>query len=127
MADIPLNENPEDMPAPRPKDEVRFAEVALRPYADGRRVKLSFSLTPFLERPSVEVVVSNPEQLPVASMSLIEAIDTDFDFTLHLRGPQPAGAHTARLTLFYLASDERPDEKQIVDERDVTFTIEPAA
>ena len=123
MSDLNFYENPEDAPIPQPRNQVRFVEAALKPYADGRRVKLNFKLTPFQERPSVEATITNAAGQPVATMSLIEAMDTNFDFTLHLRGPQPAGAHTLHLTLFYILNDEKPDEREIIDERQVAFEM----
>jgi hypothetical protein len=123
MTDIPLYDSPDDIPVPRPREEVRFEDVQVQPYGDGRRVKLHFKLTPFLERPSVDAQVTNADGQSVATMSLIEALEQAFDFTLHLRGPEPHGEHTLQLTLFYIASDERPDGKQIVDERALVFII----
>jgi hypothetical protein len=127
MTDIPLYESPDDIPLPRPKDEIRFEEVQVRPYGDGRRVKLHFKLTPFLERPSVDAAVTDAQGYTVAALSLIEALERDFDFTLHLRGPAPQGEHTLQLTLFYISDPEQPDQKHIVDERSVAFHIEPPA
>jgi hypothetical protein len=57
----------------------------------------------------------------VASLHLIEAMDTAFDFTVHLRGPAPAGDHHLRLVLFYLEADEPGALRQVVDEQSVTF------
>lgn len=122
MAEIPLYDDIEDVPAAAPRAEVRITSLAIRPYADGRRMKLSFSLTPFQERPSVDLAVVNAAGQEVASLSLIEAMDTHFDFTVHLRGPEPAGPHELRLTLFYLESDEPGAARQVVDERSLIFS-----
>jgi hypothetical protein len=124
MAEIPLYEEGEAMPAPRPRAEVRFTQVAVRPYPDGRRMKLNFGLTPFEERPNVEMSVTNLDGHEVAALSLIEAMDTSFDFTVHLRGPEPRGPHTLRLVLFYRASDEPDAERQVVDEHALEFVPE---
>src|ERR1700682_3914596 len=83
MADIPLYDESDEIPAPRARQDVRFTTVAVKPYTDGRRVKLNFALTPFEERPSVDMDVTNLEGHEVASLSLIEAMDTSFDFTVH--------------------------------------------
>jgi hypothetical protein len=124
MSDIPLYDEDDDLPAPRSRAEMRFENVSVQPYADGRRVKLKFRFPPFLERPSVEATVTNLMGQPVASMSLIEAMDQEFEFTLHLRGPQPQGEHTLRLILFYPDSDETPtDARHIVDEHTLRFDV----
>src|SRR5262245_53395137 len=124
MSDIPLYDESEDIPTPVARDEMRFENVSVLPYADGRRVKLKFSFPPFLERPSVEATITNLTGQPVASMSLIEAMDQEFEFTLHLRGPQPQGEHALRLTLFYPESNDAPtDARQIVNEQIVRFEV----
>jgi hypothetical protein len=123
MTDLPLYEDADDAPVPRPRDEMRFESVSASPYADGRRVRLKFRFPPFSDRPNVDAVVTNAQGQTVATMSLIEAMDQEFEFTLHLRGPEPRGEHTVRLSLFYLAGDDQPDLRQVVDEQAVAFTI----
>ena len=131
MADIPLYDENEEVPAPRPRAEVRFAAIAVRPYPDGRRMKLHFSLTPFEERPSVDMAVTNAAGQEVATLHLIEAMDASFDFTMHLRGPEPRGEHRLRMVLFYPETDEPGAPRQVVDEQTVTFDptqpVEPQA
>jgi hypothetical protein len=127
MAEIPLYEDGEEVAAPLPRADVRFTQVAIRPYSDGRRMKLQFALTPFEERPSVEATITNAAGAGVASMDLIEAMDTSFDFTLHLRGPEPVGPHTLRLELFYRESDDPDSARQVVDERTLEFSPRPEA
>ena len=125
MAEIPLYDESEEIPAPRARQDVRFTAVAVKPYPDGRRVKLNFALTPFEERPSVDMAVTNTEGREVASLSLIEAMDTQFDFTVHLRGPEPRGEHVVHLTLFYLESDEPDAARLVVDEHQLSFFPAP--
>jgi hypothetical protein len=125
MTDLPLYDSADEAPAPRPRAAMCFEAITVAPYADGRRVKLTFKFPPFLDRPSVDAWVTDAEGRVVASLSLIEAMDQEFDFTLHLRSAEPRGEHTLRLVMFYLNSDERPEDRQVVDERAVTFTVEP--
>jgi hypothetical protein len=40
MAEIPLYEPGEDAPVPQPREDTRFTEVTVRPYADGREFTL---------------------------------------------------------------------------------------
>ncbi len=121
MAEIPLYEDEQGPPTAQPRAEVRITAATARPYPDGRRVKLSFALTPFEERPNLDATVTNPAGQEVASLSLIEAMDTQFDFTIHLRGPEPRGEHHLRLVLFYPESDDPSGPRQVVDERTVSF------
>lgn len=121
MVDIPLYGDGDAVPEPRPRGEVRFTGVSIQPLPDGRRMRLHFGLTPFTERPNVELTVTNAAGHEVANFSLVEAMDTDFDFTVHLRGPAPEGAHTLRLELFYRASDEPGAAHEVVDRHELTF------
>jgi hypothetical protein len=125
MSELPLYDSPEDVPEPRPRAEMRFERIAVTPYADGRRVKLTLKFPPFLDRPSVDAWVTDDQGRLVATLSLIEALEQDFEFTLHLRSPEPRGAHTLRLVMFYLKDDQNLDDRQVVDERSVPFVIEP--
>ena len=127
MADIPLYEDGEEAPEPMARADVRFVSVALRPYPDGRRMKLNFRLTPFVDRPNVDVTVTNADGAEVAALSLIEAMDTEFDFTIHLRGPEPRGEHRLRMVMFYTESDEPEAARQVVDERTLEFLPQPEA
>jgi len=123
MSELHFYEDPDDA-LPRAKEDMRFTAVAVQPYADGRRVKLNFKLTPFMERPSVDISVTNAAGHEVASLSLIEAMDTEFDFTIHLRGPTPEGEHTVRLTMFYPMGDDAPTERRhVVAEHSLTFEV----
>lgn len=123
MTDLPLYDDPEDVPTPVARADMRFEAVSVQPYADGRRVKLQFKFPPFQDRPSVDAWVTNADGHVVGALSLIEAMEQDFDFTLHLRGPEPRGEHVLHLALFYLISDDQLDERQIVDERTIPFTV----
>lgn len=106
--------------APRPKEEVAIRRLTARPYPDGRRVRLDVSLTPFLERPCLEFEVVNAAGEPVGAMAVIESMDHELELTLHLRGPEPRGAHTLRLRVFY---PEGPPEVTA----ETTFEVQPPA
>ncbi len=124
MTEIPLYDESDEVPVPVARADVRVLEASAKPYPDGRRVRLDFKLTPFFERPCVDIAVTNRMGDTVASMSLIEAMDTEFEFTLHLRGPEPRGEYVIHFTLFYPQSDDAPvAERQIVAEHHLTFEI----
>lgn len=107
---------PEDVP--RPKEEVAIRRLAARPYPDGRRVRLDVGLTPFLERPNLEFEAFNAHGESVGTIAVIESMDAEFELTLHLRGPDPQGEHTLRLTVSY------PDGPPAVT-AETTFKVNP--
>ena len=125
MPDLIFYDNPDEAPLPRAKEAARFLNAVAQPYGDGRRVRLKFELTPCVARPNVDVTVANSFGQEVAALSLIEALDTEFEFTLHLRGPQPYGEHVAQLVLFYTTDLAAPLAQQVIDQREVRFTITP--
>lgn len=107
--------DPDDLP--RPREEVRLRGLKVQPYPDGRRVRVEVQITPFQDRPNLDLEVLDPDGHEVASLNVIESIDHQFDITVHLRGPQPKGKHKARLVLYYPETDFRD---QLESDFDVT-------
>jgi hypothetical protein len=87
--------------AARPPDEITFRRFAAEPLEDGRRVRLSLSITPFQQRPSIEIELFDPSQRPVARTSIVEATDVNMSLTVHLRGEVDQGEYTAQARLYY--------------------------
>ena len=104
--------------APKPRNEIRIEQVAALPYEDGRRVQLDISVTPFApsDRPNLEIVSSNSQSEIVASMTVIETMQTKMSFTLHLKEDHPSGEYTLAVALYY-------DEEAIQDTKHATFLI----
>jgi hypothetical protein len=66
---------------------VRIQGLRAEPWSeDGRRLRIQLDVTPFLERPNIDVAITNPHGDIVSSVSIIESIDTHMAFTMHLRG-----------------------------------------
>ena len=87
--------------APLPPDEIAFREFVVEPLADGRRVRLSLSVTPFQQRPSIEVEILDPGQQQVSLTSIVEATEASMSLTMHLRGEARTGEYTALARLYY--------------------------
>jgi len=119
---------------PLPRDEVRIIGLKVEAYPDGRRVRVSIELTPFLEKPNGDIVITNGEGQCVAEASFIGTIVPKFDMTLHLRHNNPKmGEYTAEVTIFFTEmiigegqDDQTPrvPEKMIVDKRASNFIVE---
>lgn len=117
---------------PLPPDEVRILDLKIKPYPDGRRLKMFLELTPFQKKPNGDIQISNVYGEEVASTSFIEAITPKLEMTLHLRTRDPDGQYKAKVTVFYTEEIEdgtkddrtllRP-EKVIVDETTLSFKI----
>lgn len=117
---------------PLPPDEVRLRDFRVDPYPDGKRVRVYLELTPFQKRPSGELFITDLLGTLVATANIIETIDPKMELTMHLRVPDPRGAFTARVLIFYTDSLEditeddqivAAPERRVVDEREVHFEI----
>ena len=65
--------------------EVRFFELHIEPWPDGRRIRVHFTITPFQVPPNLLVTVIDSQGIEVANVSIIEFTEEKMTFTLHLR------------------------------------------
>ncbi|GEM_PF-176450 len=104
--------------APQPRDRVKITELTATPYPDGSRVRIKITLTPFLERPNLEIYAKKTDGPIVAELSVIEPMTPLLEFTLHIRGAEElAGDYLVRAELFY---DDRTSPQ---DARETSFQI----
>ena len=110
--------DPDDVPQPR--DKVKIEKLTATPYPDGWRVRVGVDVTPFQERPSLEITVDPVDRRPIApiQLSVIETMHRSMEFTIHIRGvTSSAGEYIVRAALYYesLASPQ--------DQSEIRFTI----
>jgi hypothetical protein len=108
--------DPQDVP--RPREEVRLRQLAVTPLADGRRLRIDVEVTPFLERPNLDLDVLAPDGESLVRTSVVEADSPSFSLTMHLKGAPHAGEYRVRGTLSYTSSPPQ-------DVREGTFVLEP--
>ena len=129
--------NPNDTPLP--PDEIHIRKLEYQLYPDNRRVKVTFEISAFLKRPNIEILLTNQDGKQVSQFSVVEAIETNMDFTLHIRESNPSGTYTLTMNLFYADLPEpeelekEPDDvllkdliiknKQIKDTQTLTFEL----
>ena len=103
-----------------PPNETRFMEVRVEPWPeDERKVRVHLQITPFLERPNIEVIIKDPQEEEVASIYIVESIDDRMTFTMHIRNPEMIhGLYTLNATLSY------PDAGMVAQES-VVFQAPP--
>ncbi|MFC1960223.1 hypothetical protein ACFLYO_05895 [Chloroflexota bacterium] len=106
--------------APQPRDEVAITALTVEPYPDGKRIRLQIQITPFLERPNLEIYAQKIDGPVVAELSVIETMTPQLDFTLHIRGlADTAGDYDLIAELFY---DDRSTPQ---NKKKVAFQIQP--
>ena len=80
-------------------------------------------MTPFAERQSTEVLVSNSAGEPAGSLHVIETLTTGFSLVIHLRDRATLNPYALTAVLYY-AWPER--EREEVERRTVTFDMDEA-
>ena len=105
-----------------PPQEVRVLELRAEPWPDNsHRVRIHLQLTPFLERPDIEVIITGSDGKKVSSIDIIETIEDHMTFTMHLKGEQVSGQFSVQASLSY------PDNG-IIDQKSAPFDVtEPTA
>ena len=106
---------------PKSREDVRLNDLGLYVYPDGRRVTMGFNVTPFLEKPSIEVRVVNERGEPAGWLNVIETIETNFSLTMHLRDKEPTSHYEVTATVYYQTPEtDRMDVHQVVKQFDAT-------
>ena len=99
-----------------PPQEVRILELRGEPWPeDGRRVRIHLKTSPFLERPNIVVSIHDQNGKEVSSINIIESIEPQMTFTMHIRSEQVEGQYTLSASLVY-------PEIGTVDQNSVTVT-----
>lgn len=96
-----------------PPEEVRIESVRALLYPDRRRVRVEVTLTPFRERPNLEIALLSGEGRTVSSANAVAVMNFRLAFTLHLRDSKaPAADFRARVTLYYDDPQTPQDEQE---------------
>lgn len=108
----------------RPREEVRINQLGIYVYEDGRRIAVGFNITPFRERPSIEVTATNARGEVAGSMSIIEAMTPNFNVTMHLRDDNPTDGYEIQAILYYQPEDgDAEGGRLLVDRKSATIDI----
>lgn len=108
---------------PKARDEVRIKQIGLFIHNDLRRVSFGLELTPFLERPSIQVSIRNGEGVPAGALSVIETMTPNFSLIIHLRDGEVTDPYELTAEIYYATLEtERVD----VDKQTVIFNASAA-
>lgn len=114
--DIQFFFDPENQP--RSREDVRIKQIGLFIHEDGRRLTFGLELTPFLERPCIDVEITNGEGQPASSLSVIEQVTPNFSLVMHLRDGETRDPYQLRAVIYYTTPETEPVK---VDDQIVTF------
>ncbi len=117
---------------PQPPDKVKIELLEAEPHSEGWRVKINIHVTPFQQRPNLEInllkQMVDGSANSVANFSIIETMHPRMEFTMHIRGvDDPYGDYQLQTMLFYRDQPD-PDAAespppQIKDTRELNFSI----
>jgi len=87
------------------REDVRLKQLGIYVHEDGRRIALGFNLTPFAERPSIEVSATNSHGQAAGSLTIIEALSPNFNLTMHLREESDDNKYEIEAVVYYKDDD----------------------
>jgi hypothetical protein len=91
---------PEDNLHRMTPEETQISDLSVRPYPDGRRLRVNIEITPFQKRPYLEFVLRDAAGEEVSTASMVEPLSWKLEFTMHLRG-ECRNPYTLEARLFY--------------------------
>ncbi|MEZ4516712.1 MAG: hypothetical protein R3C44_07700 [Chloroflexota bacterium] len=103
---------------PRPREDVRIKQVGLFLYPEARRFAFGVELTPFRERPSIEVTVVNGDGKPAGSLHVIETLTPNFSLQMHLRDKETVNPYKLTTVVYYSTPEE---ERVDIDRQTIAF------
>lgn len=102
---------------PLPPEEVYFIELKVEPWEDNNRLKIFVSISEFSSPPNLNFFITDEKRTLLSEVTLIENIDKEFVFTMHLRHHSDQKELILNGEIFY------PDDIGIVNRKTVPFTI----
>ncbi len=100
-----------------PPAEIRFTELRVEPWADGRRIRVHVTLTPFQQKPNLEASIKDETGHEVSFTSIIETAENRFVFTMHIRSASVSGKYTLTASLNY-------QDLGTIDEKSISFSTQ---
>lgn len=102
--DINFYDDPNDRPVMR--EDVRIRDMQLEVSPEGRRVAVDFDITPFIERPSIQLFVVNASGEKAGSLTVIETLDNKFGLVIHLRDKEPTETYEIHAHVYYASLED---------------------
>lgn len=105
-----------------PPESTRILGLRAKPYLDGFRVRVELDLTPFLIRPLIELALTDQNDIPCGTASLVEPMGWQLELTMHIRSQSNSLSERVPGQYSLLAVLSYPDLGEI-DRRSITFDI----
>ena len=119
--DIKFFDNRDD--APKNREDVRILRGRIEVAPEGRRVAVDLELTPFIERPTIELRLTNDRGEPAGLSNVIETLDRTLRMVMHMRDKTPAENYRLQARVYYAHIDEDM-KREMVDELIIDFAAD---
>jgi len=98
--------------------DTRLLDLRAEPYPDGKHLRITLELTPFQQKPYLELTLTDSAGEVVAATTIVEPVAWRLDLTLHIRKLVATTGAVYKLTviLFFPNLGE-------IDHRDLTIEI----
>lgn len=86
-----------------PPAETRLLDLRAEPYPDGKRLRVILDLTPFQQKPFLDLTLTDSTGEVVAETSIVEPVAWRLELTLHIlkRGTTPTSAYKLKVLLSF--------------------------
>lgn len=98
---------------PLPPNEVHFIDLKIEPWEDKMRFKVFVKISEFLEPPNLNFYIANMNAEVISEVTFVENVDTDIEFTMHLRNASQLNQMTLLGEIFYSDEIGKVDSKAI--------------
>ena len=102
--------------------DTRLLNVRAELYSDGKRLKVGLDLTPFQQKPYLDLVLTDSSGKIITTTSIIEPVNWNLELNLHIRKSSTSDNGVYKLTVVI----SYPDLGD-VDRRDLTIEIPSTA
>jgi hypothetical protein len=118
-----INQNPYTNSGSNLDQEIEILTLEASPYPDGRRVKVTFQLSPFTQGPNALISLVDRDGKLIASVNIVNIFVPENEITLHVAERDAlAGTYKVKLDLFHIIEEEIEGEDQHVRIRQTPIT-----
>lgn len=117
---------PEDNLNRMTPEETKILNLSATPYSDGYRLRVNIEITPFQQRPQVEVLLTDADGDEIASTTIVQPMSWKLEFTMHIRG-ELNNPYTVEAKLFYPDGPSAEPAIYIFDVKPPQDTPEPGS
>ncbi len=104
---------------PQSREDVRIKSIGIYIHDDLRKLSFGIELTPFLERPSIEMKMINANDEDAGALNVIETLTPNFSLIVHFRDEQLTDPYRLSAVVYYATPET---ERVNVDRQEIAFS-----